>query len=73
MENGRLNLDLSLTLCICTCSGRGCWIYLTLDVSLLQDGFTALYFASGEGHQEVVGLLLKNGALVNKVQHCNVM
>ena len=27
---------LCLTLCICTCSGRGCWICLTLYVSLLQ-------------------------------------
>ena len=55
-----------------TCSGSGCWICLTLDVSLLQDGFTALYYASRYGHTDVVTLLLDQGADVNKVQHCNV-
>ena len=41
---------------------------LTLDVSLLQDGVTALLLASKNDHINVVGLLLENGALVNKVE-----
>ena len=46
--------------------------YLTLYVSLLtlQDGVTALAFASKNDHINVVKLLLQSGALVNKVQHC---
>ena len=40
-------------------------------MSLLQDGVTALYMAAGEGHVDVITLLLKSGAQVNKVQHCN--
>ena len=41
-------------------------------VSLLQDGYTALYFASLNNHLEVVKFLLESGAQVNKVQ-CTVM
>ena len=44
---------------------------LDLSYSLLQDGFTALYLASKKSHVAVVQLLLKSGAQVNKVQHCN--
>ena len=54
--------------------GGACWwICLTLYLSLLQDGNTALiYFASQQNHVEVVKYLLMSGAQVNKVQHCNV-
>ena len=52
---------------------RGWWICLTRYVFLLQAGTTALYFASLNNHLEVVKFLLERGALVNKVQHCNVM
>ena len=41
-------------------------------MSLLQGGKTALYFACGDDHTDVVNLLLDKGADVNKVQHCNV-
>ena len=54
------------------CSRRGCWICL-VSLTLLQHGRTALYYASGEGNIEVIKFLLENGALVNKVQHCNVL
>ena len=54
------------------CSGRGCWICL-VSLTLLQHGRTALYYASGKGNIEVVKFLLENGALVNKVQHCNLL
>lgn len=54
--------------------GGACWwICLTLYLSLLQDGTTALYFSSKNNHVEIVKLLLNSGAQVNKVQHCNVM
>ena len=46
---------------------------LTSLVCLLQPGLTALYYASGKGNIQVVKFLLENGALVNKVQHCNVL
>ena len=59
-------------MCISTCIGRGWWICLILYMSLLQDGLTALYFASQQNHLEVVKFLLESGAQVNKVQHCNV-
>ena len=53
--------------------GGACWwICLTLYLSLLQDGTTALYFSSKNNHVEIVKLLLNSGAQVNKVQHCNV-
>ena len=56
--------------------GRGCQIFLTSDVSLLQKGYTPLYFASKNGHEEVVVLLLDLKADINEVHvHyyiCNV-
>ena len=54
-------------------ASRGWWICLTLYVSLLQDGTTALYFASSNNHLELVKFLVESGAQVNKVQHCIVM
>ena len=67
-------LDQHMTLAyIYTCSGWDWWICLTLYVSLLQDGLTALYFASFKNHLDVVKFLLQRGAQVNKVQHCNLM
>ena len=44
----------------------------TLVVSYLQDGKTALYYASQHGQDDVVALLLDKGAKVNQVEHCNV-
>ena len=38
----------------------------------IQNGTTPLVYASGNGHVEAVNLLLEKGALVNKVQYCNV-
>ena len=35
----------------------------------MQTGITPLYFASKNGHAELVELLLKRGACVNQVQH----
>ena len=46
---------------------------LPFYLSLLQTGTTALYFASKNNHTAVVELLLKSGAQVNKVQHCNIV
>ena len=37
-------------------------VCLTLDISLMQDGVTALYMASHNGHNDVVQLLLDSGA-----------
>ena len=42
---------------ICMCSH----IYSTVS-SVAQDGLSALYYASREGHNEVVDTLLKRGA-----------
>ena len=44
------------------CHWRVC---LNLDVSLLQKGVTALYFASQCGHIKVVKVLLEHGAQVD--------
>ena len=48
-------------------SRRSCHIYLTLDVFLIQDSYTPLYFASQQGHEEMVKLLLDHKADINKV------
>ena len=37
---------------------EGFQICLTLDVSLIQRGYTPLYFASNNSHEELVVLLL---------------
>ena len=42
-------------------------------VSLSQNGVTALYYACGRDHREVVTMLLDRGANINKVQYCNVI
>ena len=42
-----------------------CYLYYQL-------GYTPLFFASMEGHDELVDLLLAHSAEVNKVQYCNV-
>ena len=42
------------------------------NVSLMQRRFTPLYYASNNGHTDVVELLLAGGADINKVEHCNV-
>ena len=46
---------------------EGCQICLTLDVSLIQRGYTPLYFASKNSHEELVVLLLDHKADINKV------
>ena len=69
-----INLDQHDSVLLCAfvhAVGGGCWIRLTLYVSLLQDGNTALYFACKNNYVAVIQLLLKSGAQVNKVQHCN--
>ena len=53
--------------------GVGGFTLPSIAMTLLQDGATALNFASKHNHPEVVKLLLESGAQVNKVQHCNVM
>ena len=40
--------------------------------SLMQNGKTALAYASDNGHVAAVHVLLDKGALINEVQHCNV-
>ena len=40
-------------------------VCLTLDVSLMQQGITALYIASQHGENDIVQLLLDNGASVD--------
>ena len=40
-------------------------VCLNLDVSLLQQEMTALYFASQHGYVQVVTLLLEHGAQVD--------
>ena len=52
--------------------GGVCWICLTLDISLMQQGFTPMYFASKTNHPRLVELLLAHGADINKVQQCIV-
>ena len=52
---------------------EGWWICLTLYVSLLQFGLTAVYWASFFGHLEVVEFLIESGTQVNSVHNCNVM
>ena len=46
---------------------------MTLPYLLLQTGRTALFGATTNSHLEIIKLLLESGALVNKVQHCNIM
>ena len=41
-------------------------VCLTLDVFLIQEGITALCIASQHGQNDVVQLLLDNGASVDK-------
>ena len=43
---------------------------LTLDIFLMQDGVTAMYFAAKNKYPGLVELLLAHGADINKVQHC---
>ena len=52
--------------------GRGWWNCLTLYVSLLQDGYTALTFASQYDHINIVRFFLESGVQVNEVKHYNV-
>ena len=48
------------------CSMHGHWrARLNFDVSPLQEGGTALYFACQHGHTKVVILLLEHGAQVD--------
>ena len=39
----------------------------------IQNGETPLAYASGNGQVEAVHLLLDKGALINEVQHCDVL
>ena len=39
----------------------------------IQRGETPLAYASNNGHVEAVHLLLDKGALINEVQHCDVL
>ena len=57
-----------------TCSGRRFfWICLTLDIFLIQDGFTPMYFAAQGNHPRLVELLLAHGADINRVSTVHVM
>ena len=50
--------------------GGICWICLTLNIFLMQEGVTPMYFAAQYSHPRLVELLLAHGADINKVQHC---
>ena len=49
--------------------GGVCCICLTLDIFMMQDGVTAMYFAAQYNHPRLVELLLAHGVGINKVQH----
>ena len=54
-------------MCTTMCTDKLLFVIFLLMVSMVmtQNGMTALYFASQEGHVRVVRLLLEKGAAVN--------
>ena len=51
-----------------TCSGRSLLDLSSLDISLMQEGLTPMYFASQCNDSRLVELLLAHGADINRVQ-----
>ena len=49
--------------------GGVCWIYLTLNIFLIQAGVIPMYSAAQHNHPRLVELLLAHGVDINKVQH----